>query len=263
MIDPKTLSYSEEAQGWPSFYSYIPDYMIGMNQYFYSFKNGNLFRHNTNPLRNNYYGQQYNSTITAALNTDPMTIKLFKTMYYESNDAWECTDLVTDLSTGSMLSTYFQQKEGEWFTFIRENSGTVNLKERSVNGVGSASIVSGILANTIIRFPVGLDIGTIMSVGDIVFGVNGGVSTQYGPLLQFGSNPVSTASGTLQQYFMSVDCSGAGSAPAVGDFIFFVKDAVAESHGARGYFMEYTLQNTNTSAVELFAVGSDVMKSFP
>ena len=41
-----TLSYNPDAAGvlsqeggWPSFYSFLPDYMIGMNNYFYSFKN--------------------------------------------------------------------------------------------------------------------------------------------------------------------------------------------------------------------------------
>ena len=55
----------------------------------------------------------------------------------------------------------------------------------------------------------------------------------------------------------------AGTPPNAGDFIFYFKDVVAESHGARGYFMQFTLQNTNTQAVELYAVGSSVMKSFP
>jgi len=55
----------------------------------------------------------------------------------------------------------------------------------------------------------------------------------------------------------------AGTIPAAGQFIFFLKDPVAESHGARGYFMQFTLENTNTQAVELFAVGSSVMQSYP
>ena len=46
-------------------------------------------------------------------------------------------------------------------------------------------------------------------------------------------------------------------------FLFYFKDVVAESHGARGYFMQFTLENTNTRAVELFAVGGSIMKSFP
>ena len=106
--DPATLTYDEGVKGWPSFYSFLPDYMIGMNGFFYSFNNGNLYRHNVNETRNNYYGVQYNSTITGVINIEPKTIKLFKTMSYESDDRWACTSLVTDLGTGSMLSTFFE-----------------------------------------------------------------------------------------------------------------------------------------------------------
>ena len=66
----QTLSYSTGAKGWPSFYTYYPDYMIGMNSFFYSFKNGNLYRHNTNETRNNYYGVQGVSTIESVFNPE-------------------------------------------------------------------------------------------------------------------------------------------------------------------------------------------------
>jgi len=32
-----TLTYSETSKGWPSFYSFIPEKTIGMNNYLYSF----------------------------------------------------------------------------------------------------------------------------------------------------------------------------------------------------------------------------------
>ena len=54
-----------------------------------------------------------------------------------------------------------------------------------------------------------------------------------------------------------------GSTPTVGQFIMFIKNAVAESHGARGYYLEFKLENDSTDPVELFSVGSSVMKSFP
>ena len=57
-----------------------------MNGFFYSWSGGNLYSHNTNQIRNNYYGVQYKSTITGVLNVEPKTIKLFKTMSYESDD---------------------------------------------------------------------------------------------------------------------------------------------------------------------------------
>ena len=53
------------------------------------------------------------------------------------------------------------------------------------------------------------------------------------------------------------------TAPGPGAFIYAVKNAIAESHGARGYFMEFTLSNNNTEPVEIFAVNSNVMKSYP
>ena len=90
--------------------------MIGMNGYFYSFDNGKLYRHNTNPVRNRYYEQDYYSTITGVLNIETKNIKLFKTMSNESSDRSECTTLTTDLGSGSMLRTWFVEKEGEWFT---------------------------------------------------------------------------------------------------------------------------------------------------
>ena len=262
-----TLSYSEDAQGWPSFYSFFPEYMIGMNGFFYSFNNGRLYRHNVNETRNEYYGVQYKSTITGVLNVEPKTIKLFKTMSYESDDRWECTSLITDLGTGSMLATYFVQKEGEWFTFLRETEGTRDYKDRNVNGIGFCVGVGGPSSSVGILFNV--PIGDILSIGDYIYST---------PTL--GTPPVATGAPQYGGQVIAVDLINqtvtidtsvvepgpggtSGANPNAGDYVFFFKDVVAESHGARGYFMEFTLENDNTAAVELFAVGGSVMKSFP
>ena len=56
MPEVYTLSYNKDSSaildrqgtgGWPSFYSYYPEFMIGMNSYFYSFSGGKRQRHNT------------------------------------------------------------------------------------------------------------------------------------------------------------------------------------------------------------------------
>ena len=143
-LGPATLSYSESVKGWPSFYSFQPDFMVGMNSFFYTFDGGNLYRHNTNEVRNNYYNTQFSSTITSVFNTEPQTIKLFKTMSYESDDRWRCTELFTELGTGSMLATEFVQKEREWFTFLRENQNTINWSARSTNGIGTLPLAGGV-----------------------------------------------------------------------------------------------------------------------
>lgn len=256
----ETISYSDGVKGFPSFYSYLPDFMMGMNSFFYSFKDGNLWRHNTNERRNSYYGVDYVSSITGVFNIDPLTTKVFKTMSIESDDTWTCSSLVTDLSTGSMLSTYFEQKEGEWFTYIRSNSGTINWKLRSAQGIGIAQAVSGSPSAREIKFAE--PIGNIVNIGDIVY-----VSTNNGGVY---TNPV-LASAIIARTSNSITIDVSQDPPPnpplanpeAGDAILAYKNSVAESNGVRGYYMEFTMTNTNTSAVELFSVGSSVMKSYP
>ena len=265
-LEPRTLSYSESAQGWPSFYSFLADYMIGMNGFFYTWSGGDLYVHNTNETRNNYYGVQYTSTLTGVLNIEPKTIKLFKTMSYESDDMWACTSLFSDLSSGSMLSTYFVQKEGEWFTFLREVQGTKDFRDRNVNGIGSCSDVSGPIGAVVISFTI--PVGDMLSIGDYVYYKEPNVPPDpINPAIYAGQVTAVDSVGqtiTIDTQVLEPGPAGVvGMPPAVGDYIFFFKDVVSESHGARGYFLQFTLENVNINAVELFAVGSSIMKSYP
>ena len=254
----ETLTYSDDKRspGWPSFYTYFPEYIKGMNGFLYTFNGGNLFRHNTNTTRNNYYGQQGISTITSVFNPEPtLSIKLFKTMSYESSHRWAVTDLNTDLSTGSMLETYFEQKEGEWYSYIRSKAGTVDWKLRSGNGLGNCINVSGPANATIITFE--KPVGYIISIGDDIYSLDvGGGATN--PLLAGSVTAITDKSITV-----SIDTATGGIVPSVGFFILYYKNSIAESHGARGYYMEFTMTNDDTTAVELFSVGSNVMKSYP
>ena len=110
MAENYTLTYSESSKGFPSFYSYTPDWMIGMNNYFYSFNGGNMYRHNVNTTRNNYYGAQYNSTISSVFNENPLENKIFKTINLESNSSWSAI-LKSDIETSGFIEkTFFVKK---------------------------------------------------------------------------------------------------------------------------------------------------------
>ena len=43
----------------------------------------------------------------------------------------------------------------------------------------------------------------------------------------------------------------------------YIKSSEAESHGLLGHYCIFTIVNFNTNKTELFAVESDVMKSYP
>ena len=62
-----------------------------------------------------------------------------------------------------------------------------------------------------------------------------------------------------------VDTSIGGSAPITlqVNYFLYIKNSIAESHGVLGHYGVFDLTNDNTNKVELFAVESEVMKSFP
>ena len=147
-----------------------------------------------------------------------------------------------------MASAYFEKKEGEWFTYIRSKADTVNWNFRSANGLGSATAVTGAANATVITFTEPL--GSILSIGDAIY------AKTTPELVGYVTSMTATT--------ITVDASAAGAyIPVQGNFIMSYKNSIAESHGVLGYYMEFTLTNSNTSPVELFSVGSDIMKSYP
>ncbi|MFY8170145.1 MAG: hypothetical protein ACOVK2_03400 [Candidatus Fonsibacter sp.] len=245
-----TISYSNDSQGWTSFFSYIPENMIGMNSYFYSFKRGNLYRHNSDDVdRNNFYGTDYPSKITTVFNADQGSVKNFNTISLNSEDAWDCS-ILTDLSTGSIDHSYFELKEGDYFAYIRSNSGTQDLNLRSTQGIGvPISINSTVPAAVVVTFNYSL--GSIITIGSDAYKNNAGVPLKLGKIVNKGDKTI------------TINTTGGGSIPLVSDFIFYFQNAVAESYGVRGYYMQIELENNNKSRVEMFSIGSSIFKSLP
>ncbi len=245
-----TLSFSENSKGWTSFFSFIPEKMIGMNSYFYTFKGGNLYRHNSNELRNNFYGVQYNSTLTGVFNLSPNVVKTFKTISLKGNDPWKC-EIVTDMSEGIIESSYFKEKEGFWFSYIRRYENDNDLALRSAQGMGNPfTIDDNDLSNVLVTFS--FNIGSIVSVGDKAYVADNGGIKLLGPITQTGVD------------FIKIDTTViGGNVPLISDFVLYIKNSVAESYAPLGYYLQFKLENDNTSRSELYSVGSDLFKSFP
>ncbi len=260
-----TLTFSETSKGWPSFYSYMPEYMVGMNNYFYSFSGGNIYQHNTNPVRNNYYGVQSYSEITSVFNEEPVINKVFKTINLESDASWSAT-VETDLpNQGFINSEWFEQKEGDWFAFIRSSGATpAEVGEyalRSMNGIAQSTSVTGTAAAPIINFNNSVALGSIVSIGDLLYSA---APPYTSPALAGKITAIeSDIANNINRITTDATITGA-AAPATQDgFILYIKNQNAESHGVLGHYMKFVLQNQNTTATELFAVESEVMKSNP
>jgi hypothetical protein len=80
--------------------------MLGMNNYFYTFKGGDIYRHNVNSERNTFYKPWFvkigtpnaaftPTTLQSVFNTAPLENKLFKTINLQGDSIWGVT-LETD-----------------------------------------------------------------------------------------------------------------------------------------------------------------------
>ena len=155
-----TLTFNEKIKGWSSRKSYISESGLSLNNDYYTFNNGEIWRHYDNTLMNNFYGVQYNSEIKLLLNDAPQIIKSFKTLNYEGTEAyikptngdgeyynnvahngWFLESIETNMQTGSIYE--FKNKENKYYNFIHGNSTNLenlDTKEFSVQGLGSASV---------------------------------------------------------------------------------------------------------------------------
>jgi hypothetical protein len=268
-----TLTYSEGVAGWVSFYSYFPDWIIGMNNYLYTFKGGNIYRHNVNQARNTFYQPWWNQTgnptgsftptkVQSVFNSSVLENKLFKTINLEGDATWSA-QLITDLQfSGFINDDWFERKEASYFAFVRNNTiGEFAL--RSLNGIGnSLTVVNSGTNSAQINFSIAplISIGSIVSIGDYVY------FGHPNPLFagQITAINVDLPNG-VNQLVIDNAMLNPPSNPIPGNvnFFFYIKNSVAESHGVLGHYCTFTITNSDNSKIELLAVESEVMKSFP
>lgn len=259
-----TIVYSEKVKGFPSFYSFEPEIMIGTNNEFYSFKGGNLYLHNSDAVnKNQFYGVDNASEIDTVFNNSPLESKLFKTISIEGSDAWH-TDVFSDIGReGEIDESWFSKKEASFFAFIRGiNSTPADISDypmRSLNGIGRSILVTG---GSLIDFDLSTKISNIISVGDMLyFSLPPSYDTPLlaGEVLSVDSNPLTGVNN------ITVNPATTGAVPiTIPDaYYLFIKNSVAESHGILGHYALVKMENHNTDRINLFAIKSEIMKSYP
>ncbi|MGH2666033.1 hypothetical protein [Flavobacterium sp.] len=238
----ETISYSDKAKGWTSFHSFIPDWMAKLNNRMYSIKDGQLWLHNdeSNPVRNNFYGEQYNSKIIAIFNEAPSDDKIFKTINLEGNLPWDVT-VRTNYTESTITKEEFNHRESRWFAYTRKNENQNDLTGHTAQGIGV------ILSSVGLTITFG-NISNMISEGDILYQVNGSVNEIIGTITSIAGNVITVDS--------------VATPPVPGYFSFAKKNARIEGSEIRGYYMEVELENDDTVPVELFAINTNAVKSY-
>lgn len=248
-----TITYSESVQGWTSFHSYEPEWMVGLGAQFFTFKNGNLYKHDENDVRMEFYGSQYQMKITFVSNEGPSDVKVFKTLKLETNNKNWAADLESEMELGeigAIGATKFEDKENMMYGYIRRKaSDDLNFNELSIVGIGNVVSISGNDYTFSYDIPNQISANNTDGVaGDKLYFLDSGNATLIGVIDSISGKVISTVS--------------SAATPAAGDFLFVAKNPQSESYGLRGYYSSIELINATTSKVEIFAANAEVFKSY-
>ena len=168
-----TISFSEKNKGWVSFKSFLKEGGLSLNNEYFTFKYGMLHQHHINPVHNNFYGSQFDSSVEVLFNEVPGSVKSFGALNYEGSQShitqdlnnsgeywdnkdklgWYVSNIYTDLQEGDLHE--FKDKEGKWFSQLKGvttkwlddgKGGNIDTNEFSYQGIDDNSgvaIVSG------------------------------------------------------------------------------------------------------------------------
>ena len=228
-----TLGYNSKDNAWISFYSFIPEMYGAINYSCYSFKDGEIYKHNTNETRNNFYGVQYNSHFEVNFNQEPSRVKLFDAMAIEGNTGDFAISLTTNLNSSSLPSGYFNEKEGFFQSMLPRT--TTQSSFSNILGGGS-----GVFSGTSLTID-GLDAYDLgVQVGDEVW--------------------KQTLVGVVTE-IVSADTVVVSSNQSPGFFYFVRPSSIIDGDRLRGYYLTAKLTSTSTDFVEVFAVSAEVTNS--
>lgn len=92
-IEFNTILFDDDNNMFTGYASYTSDIMTKFLDDMYSFKEGQLWRHNVNEVRNSFYGVTYPSKITFYVNPVPTMDKDFYSMFLNASDPWYVEDI--------------------------------------------------------------------------------------------------------------------------------------------------------------------------
>ncbi|MCP1996650.1 hypothetical protein [Flavobacterium sp. HSC-61S13] len=237
----KTISFREKETGWATFFTYYPEMMFRVGNVFITAKNGEIWEHNDkqNPITNTFYGVRFPSSMVTIFNDVANEDKIFKTFIIEGNSPWQVS-LKTNLTETTLKPEEFNQRESRFFTYLRGNENEDDFSG-AVQGIG---VVKSINNNQ-----VGFDlVSDSVDIGDKLYLMNGETPEFIGII----RNKDNT----------SITLDSSVSSSSIGKIALAKKSSRIDGGEIRGYFAEVELTNNEGKQVELFAINSNIIKSY-
>ncbi len=83
-----TFAFHEPSNRWVENYSWLSEMMLNFSSKFFSFRGGQLWEHETNPIAGSFYGTKYPSRITFVINAEYEKDKLWYNVRMDAKGQW-------------------------------------------------------------------------------------------------------------------------------------------------------------------------------
>lgn len=132
----KTLAFKFGADGWLGEFTFVPEWIINLDNTLYAFKNGGLYKH-TNETYNTFFGTAYPSELMLIENNEPSRLKSFLSIAIEGNMPPTYVHLRTEtpnIQSSDLYANEFVNREGVYYAHILRDrlspniSGTPEIK---------------------------------------------------------------------------------------------------------------------------------------
>jgi hypothetical protein len=248
-----TIAYDTEDKVWNTRYSYSPERIASLDDTLYTFKGGTMYIHSDAANRSTYYGTAYGSMVEVISNNNPSMVKAYESISLEGTDAWAAAISNTDQST-SILTTDFSEREREWFAYVNRDT-SANTGTSTITALSGSSEVF-VLGNVATGGVSGSTITFTTNVGDIAFPIGGALYKVSGSTLVTLNLTVTSINAAKE-----IGASGLIAGVNNGDTIVVLANAGIEGDQLRDYYARIQLTNSDTSAIELYAVNMVYAKS--
>lgn len=130
--DAKTINFLETrdtTEGFESPLSYQPEGMTVLSNLLITWKNGQLWRHNSDTY-NNFYGVQYESYVDVVFNEFPSAKKSWQAIMEVASTIWDCPKIETSVISiaplnlpqqSNLITQDFEQLEGQWNAALKRD----------------------------------------------------------------------------------------------------------------------------------------------
>lgn len=123
----ETIAFEEVSNRWKMFFSFQPEFMCGSNLDIVSFKNGELYLHDSNDTRGEFYGVKYPLQITFVNNETPANNKVYNDVELDSNAPFSMELTNQFGQKTSLIESDFENIENYYWAALWKDENTPNV----------------------------------------------------------------------------------------------------------------------------------------